>query len=151
MSFLAESRVELDAPASAAWATIADIPARPRWHPRLEHAWLDGPLEAGTRGGLKPEGVRAVSLVVEEVDPERRLVLRGVHGLPVAAGHYEHEIEPLGDGRCAVTIRMRVDGIAAPLVRRLAGRMISAWAGADSLERLAALIGERRAAASSDR
>lgn len=149
MSVLGESRSEVGARASVAWEAIADIAARPAWHPRLERSWLDGPLEVGTRGGLKPAGVRAVSLVVAEVMPERRLVLRGVHGLPVAAGHYEHEIEPLGETRCAVTIRMRVDGVAAPLVRRFAGRMISAWAGEESLERLTVMIRERGAIANS--
>ncbi len=138
MSVLAENRVEADVPAAAVWAVLADVPARVDWHPRLERAWLEGPLAPGTRGGLKPAGVRAVALEVEAVEPGRRLVLRGVHGLPVAAGHYEHEVEDLGGGRCAVTLRMRVDGIAAPLVRRFAGEMVSAWAGPAALERLIA-------------
>jgi uncharacterized protein YndB with AHSA1/START domain len=146
MSVLAESRTEVDAPASAVWSVLEDVAARPQWHPRLERAWLDGPLAPGTRGGLKPKGTRAVALEVEAVDPGRRLVLRGVHGLAVAAGHYEHELQPLGEDRCAVTIRMRVDGVAAPLVKRFAGRMVGAWAGPEPLAQLAELSRTRAAA-----
>ncbi len=139
MTVVALTRAELAVPAEAAWAALADVSARPQWHPGLESAGLDGPLTVGTRGRLKPRGTRAVGLVVEVVVPGRRLALRGVHGLPVAAGHYEHDIEPLGDDRCAVTLRMRVDGPLGPLIARLARRTLGAWAQPAPLERLEAL------------
>ena len=139
MTVIAETRVELAVPADAAWAALADVQARPQWHPRLESAALDGPLEPGTPDRFKPRGVRAVKVTVDAVDPGRRLDLRGVHGLPVAAGHYEHEVEPLGEDRCAVTLRMRVDGPLGPLVAKLAGRTLGAWAQPEPLARLEAL------------
>ncbi len=139
MTVVALTRAELAVPAEAAWAALADVSARPQWHPGLESAGLDGPLTVGTRGRLKPRGTRAVGLVVEVVVPGRRLALRGVHGLPVAAGHYEHDIEPLGDDRCAVTLRMRVDGPLGPLIGRLARRTLGAWVRPEPVARLEAL------------
>lgn len=140
---LAETRRELDVPAERLWSAVADVEARPQWHPRLEHARLHGPLVPGTRGELKPERVRAVRIVVEAVEPGRRLVLRGVHGLPVASGHYEHEVEPLADDRCAVTLRMRLEGPAATVIARFFSRPLKAWAQPEPLERLAALAAQR--------
>ncbi len=148
MTVVALTRAELAVPAEAAWAALADVPARPQWHPRLESAALDGPLAPGTRGRLKPRGVRAVSIAVEAVEPGRRLTLRGVHGLPVATGHYEHEVEPLGDDRCAVTLRMRVEGPLGPLIARLARRTLGAWARPEPLARLEALARTTRDTAS---
>jgi uncharacterized protein YndB with AHSA1/START domain len=142
---LAETTRTLDVPAAAVWDALADVAARPAWHPRLERAWLDGPLAPGTRGGLKPRGTRAVDLRVAVVEPGRRLDLAGVHGLPIATGRYEHEVRDLGDGRCEVTLRMSVEGPAARLVARLAGRLLRAWAQPEPLEALGALAAERRA------
>jgi uncharacterized protein YndB with AHSA1/START domain len=149
VTVVATTRAELAVPAEAAWAALADVSARPQWHPGLELARLDGPLAVGTRGRLKPRGIRAVELVVEVLAPGRRLALRGVHGLPVATGHYEHEVEPLGDGRCAVTLRMRVDGPLGPLIGRLASRTLGAWAQPAPLERLEALARDRQGSPSS--
>ena len=144
MIVLGESTREVDAPASAVWSVWADVSRRPEWHPRLESASLSGPFAVGTSGQLKPRGTRPVDITVAAVEPERRLVLDGVHSLPVATGHYVHEVEPLGDERCRVTHRMEVDGPAAWLVARLAGRLLRAWAQPEPLERLAALAAASR-------
>ena len=136
---LAESSRELDVPADVVWDLWADVPARPGWHPRLEWARLDGPLAPGTSGQLKPRGTRPVDLRVDTVEPGRRLVLAGVHALPIATGRYVHEVQPLGDDRCRVTHRMSVDGPAARVVARLAGRLLRAWAQPEPLDRFAAL------------
>lgn len=148
MRVLAETTRELDVPAAAVWDAWADVPLRPQWHPRLEWARLEGPLQPGTRGQLKPKGTRPVDLRVEAVEPGRRLVLAGVHTLPVATGRYEHVVEAVGDARCRVTHRMSVDGPAARLVARFAGRFLRAWAQPEPLDRLADLAaGQRRATA----
>ncbi|MTD44691.1 hypothetical protein GKE82_10415 [Conexibacter sp. W3-3-2] len=145
MPLLAETTATVPASAEAVWAVLADVEARPRWHPRLQRAWLDGPLAPGVRGGLHPERTRPVDLEVGVVQPQRRLTLVGVHGLPVARGTYEHELRPLGDDACEVTLRMRVDGPAARLVALLAGRLLRAWAQPGPLQALGALARERDA------
>ena len=134
---LAEATIETDAPPEAVWALWLDVEARPRWHPRLEWARLEGSPGLGTRGAWKPAGTRPVSVVITEFEPEHRLVLRGTHGPPIARGHYEHELEPLVGGGSRVTHRMRLSGPMARPIGRLLGRALGAFATPAALSVLA--------------
>ena len=134
---VAEASLAIDAPARAVWALWLDVPARPRWHPRLEWARLDGPATLGAHGAWKPAGTRPVQVEITAIEAPRRLVLRGTHGPPVARGHYEHELEPLPDGRTRVTHRLRLTGPLARPIGRLLGRPLSAFATPAALDALA--------------
>jgi hypothetical protein len=78
-----------------------------------------------------------VSVVITEFEPERRLVLRGTHGPPIARGHYEHELQPLEGGGSRVTHRMRLSGPMARPIGRLLGRALGAFATPAALSVLA--------------
>ena len=138
---LAEATIDTDAPPEAVWALWLDVQARPRWHPRLEWARLEGPAGPGTRGAWKPAGTRPVSVVITEFEPQRRLVLRGTHGPPIARGHYEHELDPLPGGGSRVTHRMRLSGPMARPIGRLLGRALGAFATPAALSVLAGQLG----------
>lgn len=138
---LAETTVRVDAPPEGVWALWCDVPARPRWHPRLEWARLDGPFVVGATGAWKPEGVRPVSVVITSIELERRLVLRGTHGPPVARGHYEHEVVPASGGGSLVTHRMRLTGPLAAPIGRLLGRALGSFATPSALAALADVLG----------
>ena len=134
---LAQATIDVEAPPEAVWALWTDVEARPRWHPRLEWARLEGVPAVGTRGAWKPAGTRPVSVVITELVPQRRLVLRGTHGPPIARGHYEHELQPLGGGGSRVTHRMRLTGPLARPIGRLLGRALGAFATPAALSVLA--------------
>ncbi len=134
---VAETSRRIDAPPVAVWALWLDVAARPRWHPRLEWARLDGPASVGARGAWKPAGARPVSVEITELEPQRRLVLRGTHGPPVARGHYEHELEPLADGATRVTHRLTLTGPLARPIARVLGRPLAAFATPAALGSLA--------------
>ena len=137
---VAEASLRVDVAPEAVWALWMDVEARPRWHPRLEWARLDGPATLGARGAWKPAGTRPVQVVVTAIEAPRRLVLRGTHGPPVARGHYEHEVQPLPDGGSLVTHRLRLTGPLARPIGRLLGRPLGAFAGPVALEALAKVL-----------
>ena len=137
---VAEASLAIDAPPGAVWALWMNVEARPRWHPRLEWARLDGPAVLGARGAWKPAGTRPVQVVVTAIDAPQRLVLRGTHGPPVARGHYEHELEPLADGGSLVTHRLRLTGPLGRPIGRLLGRPLGAFATPAALGALAGAL-----------
>ncbi|MDP9401297.1 MAG: SRPBCC family protein [Actinomycetota bacterium] len=142
MPLLAESTVETDADPAAVWAVWSDLALRPRWHPGLAWARLDGPLAPGTIGAWKPERARPVAVRVAEVVPGRRLVLVGTHGPPVARGHYEHEVVPRPGSGSVVTHRMRVTGPLARPIARLFGGALGVFAGEESTRAVVRLAAE---------
>jgi uncharacterized protein YndB with AHSA1/START domain len=135
---LAETTLDADVAPDAVWAVWADVPARPRWHPGLAWARLDGPLAVGARLAWKPERARPVALRVAELVPGRRLVLVGTHGPPVARGHYLHEAAPLPGGGCRVTHRMALSGPLAAPIAALFGRPLGVFGTPAAVEAVAA-------------
>ena len=142
MRVIAEASAETRADPAAVWAVWADAAVRPRWHPRLEWATLDGPLDAGTTGRWKRDRARPVSVRVDVVEPERRLVLVGIHGLPVARGHYEHELVALPGGGSRITHRMSLSGPLAAPIARLFGRPLGVSASPEAVAAVARLAEE---------
>lgn len=142
---LMETTVRIEATPAEVWALWLDFGARPRWHPRLEWARLDGAPTIGARGAWQPTGVRPVRVEITELEPERWLVLRGTHGPPVARGHYEHRVAPAARGGSVVTHRMRLTGPLAAPIGRLFGGPLGAFAAPAALDALSAALGAPRA------
>ena len=139
MRLLAEHSADTTAPPQAVWDVWADPTRRPLWHPRLEWARMEGPLVPGARGRWKPRGTRPVAVRVETATPTRRLVITGIHGLPVARGHYEHEVEPLPTGGSRITHRMSLSGPLARPLARLLGGMLAVSASPEAVRAVARL------------
>ena len=124
----------------------ADPDLRPRWHPRLEWARLDGPPVPGTTGRWKADRARRpVDVVVAEAVPGRRLVLDGTHGPKVARGHYVHEVAPAPGGGSTITHRMGLSGPLAAPIGLLFGRVLGVSASAEAVAAVARLAERRRA------
>lgn len=133
MRVLATSTTETTAAPEAVWRAWTDPALRPAWHPDLRWATYDGPVAPGTTGRWKPSRARPVDVVVTEADPTRRFVVRGTHGLPVARGHYVHELEALPGGGTRITHTMGLTGPAAGLLDRVLGRMLAVSATPDAV------------------
>jgi len=130
---LAESTADCSAPPDAVWAVWADPARRPDWHPRLEWATLDGAPAAGARGRWKPDRARPVHVTVDVAEPGRRLCFTGIHGLPVARGHYEYEVEPRPGGGSRLTHRVRLSGPLAGLIARFFAAPLGVSAGSEAV------------------
>jgi uncharacterized protein YndB with AHSA1/START domain len=147
MRVLAESSAHTTAAPEAVWAVWADAGLRPRWHPRLEWARLDGPTVPGTAGRWKADRARRpVDVVVAEAVPGRRLVLDGTHGPKVARGHYVHEVEPAPGGGSRITHRMGLSGALAAPIGLLFGRVLGVSASPEAVQAVARLAEDRPSA-----
>ncbi|MDP9376799.1 MAG: SRPBCC family protein [Actinomycetota bacterium] len=137
---IAEATTQVAASPDAVWSLWLDVAKRPLWHPRLEWARLDSSAAIGSRGQWKPERTRPVSVEITVLEPQRRLVLRGTHGPPVARGHYEHELAPITGGGSLLTHRMRLTGPLARPIGRLLGGALGVFATPAALTALAAQL-----------
>ena len=136
---LAEATADTSAPPAAVWAVWADPGLRPRWHPRLEWATLDGDPVRGTSGRWKPDRARALAVEVAEAEPGRRLSFTGVHGLPVARGHYEYEVQARPGGGSRLTHRVSLSGPLAAPIARFFGAPLGVSASPDAVAAVARL------------
>jgi uncharacterized protein YndB with AHSA1/START domain len=139
MHTVAEATTETTAAPEAVWAVWADWPARPQWHPRLAWSRLDGPVAAGATGAFKPDRARPVHVRVTVAEPARRLVVEAVHGVPLARGHYEHEVAALPGGGARLTHRVRLSGPLARPIGALLGRLLGVSASPAAVAAVARL------------
>lgn len=144
MRLLAEAVAETSASPAAIWAVWTDPAHRPKWHPRLEWATLQGPLAVGTEGRWKPDRAGPLSVRVAELEVGRRVVFDGIHGPPVARGRYEYELTPLpGAAGTRIVHRVLLSGPLARPIGRLFGRALGVSASAEAVAAVLALADDR--------
>lgn len=110
-------------PQDAAWRAISDVERWPEWLPTVTSVErLDpGPLGVGSRVRVRQPKLRPALLTVTSWEPGRAFSWGTRQpGLRFTA---DHELRPDGDG-CVVTLRVRFEGPASPLVRWLYGRLV---------------------------
>lgn len=135
---------EVPASADDVWAVLADFPGLAEWADNADHS---SPLSDPPTG---PDAVRRVQagrwVLVESVtvweEPTR--LAYDIDGMPKVLRHVSNEwrLEPLGPGRCRVSLTTRVDAGPRPpqrLVARIAGRRLAA-ASDTMLDGLAARV-----------
>ncbi len=112
-----EARTDIAAPAPRVWERLLDLAAWPTWDTSLER--VDGALVPDGRVTLHVTGnPRAFRLRVVELEPDRRLVLRGGMPLGLFSGTRRYLLEPLADDRTGFTMRETYAGPLAGLVAR---------------------------------
>jgi hypothetical protein len=79
---------------------------------------------------------------VAEAAEGRRLAFDGVHGLPVATGHYVYELEALGAGRSRLTHRVALSGPLAGPIARFFGRPLGVSASPEAIAAVVRLAEE---------
>ena len=82
-------------------------------------AELDGPVAEGATGTVRGAGGPASKLRVVEIEPQRRLVTEASERLMRL--RFEYELADAEDGRLRITHRVRMTGLATPLMRRTVG------------------------------
>jgi uncharacterized protein YndB with AHSA1/START domain len=101
------------------WALWTDVPGWPSWNPGVARAELDGPVAEGATGTVRGAGGPASKLRVLEIDPQRRFVTEASERLMRL--RFEFELTDAEDGELRITHRVRMTGLATPLMRRTVG------------------------------
>lgn len=99
MTLLASHTRTVPIPAAALFARWADVDTHPEWSKGLDWTRLDGPVELGARGRLKPAGGPSWRFEVTELEADR--VFADTTYLPGARLTFRHAAEPVdGAARC---------------------------------------------------
>jgi len=72
------TEIEIAAPPEAVWTVMAELQTWSEWNPVIAGMWLDGPLQAGTRGRLvidlgQPAGPQSRTVRLSTVRPPYEL------------------------------------------------------------------------------
>lgn len=120
------STTTLDTTVEQAWALTIDVEALPAVTPTVTAVErLDtGPLVVGSRARLFQPGLRPLVWTVEQLDGPHLFAwstrLLGVRMVGV------HELSPLGEDACQLTLRLVLEGRGARLLGLLGRRSLSA-------------------------
>ena len=135
-----EDSIDTPARRESVWALYTDVPGWASWNPAVGRAELDGPVAEGATGTVRGVGGPASKLKVLSVEPERRLVTEA------SERHmrlrFDHELSDGEDGRLRITHRVRMTGIATPLMKRTVGPRLE-----QTIPAALAALAERAAAA----
>ncbi len=122
---ITDSRV-IDAPAGRVWDLTLDLEALPEVTPTVTSIERldDGPVRVGSQARLEQPGLPSRVWTVEDVTAPHRFVwattLLGVRMVGI------HEIRPIDDDRCELTLAVEFSGFGAGLLGRLGRASIAA-------------------------
>jgi len=131
-----EHSVQAPASRERVWALLTDVSGWPSWNPGVGYAELDEPVSEGATGTVRAVGGPTSTLKVLAIEPERRLVTETSERLMRL--RFEHELTDVEDGQLRITHRVRMTGLATPLLRRTVGARLERSIPA-ALETLVAL------------
>lgn len=106
------------------------------WSPDTEWVRLDGPVEVGTHGVLKPKGGPKTKFVISACTPGREYT--DTSRLPGARLVFRHTVEPAAPG-CELHVQVTMDGPLAWVWAKILGGGFRESAQGD-LDRLVRLV-----------
>ena len=120
----------------AYFARWIDHDTWPQWSPDTEWVRVDGPVEVGTRGVLKPRGGPRVKFVISACTSGREYT--DISRLPGARMVFQHTVEPAEHG-CELHVRVTMEGPLAFVRSRIMGGGFRESVPAD-LDRLVRIV-----------
>jgi uncharacterized membrane protein len=124
--------VEIEAPAPAVWAVLADVTRWPEWTPTMNEVRLRDAdtLGPASRADIRqPKLPKAVWTVTEFEDGHRfAWAARGLGFRTVG----DHLVEPLDGGRCRVTLGVETTGPLARPFWRIAGDLTERYVATEA-------------------
>lgn len=121
---------------AAYFARWIDHDSWPQWSPDTQWVRLNGPVEVGTRGVLKPTGGPKAKFSISACTPGREYTDTTL--LPGARLVFQHLVEPAATG-CALDVRVTIDGPLAFVWSKIVGSGFRESAQAD-LDRLVQIV-----------
>ena len=107
-----------------------------KWDPAVEWVRLDGTLQVGTRGEMKPKGGPKTKFTITRVDPCRGFSDRS--HLPLTNLDFNHDVTRASDGTVTITHTVTFSGPLAFIFSRIIGKNIKAGLP-DAVQKLAQL------------
>lgn len=107
---------------SQIWQVWQDVETWNSWDEGIEYAYLDGPFEAGTSGGLKPKEGPLLKTKLVKIEPYRLFVQEA--RLLCAQVIMTHVITTTNNGITEVTFQTDIQGPLAFFYTFLLGRSI---------------------------
>jgi uncharacterized protein YndB with AHSA1/START domain len=117
-----EHSVQAPASRGRVWELWTDVSGWPSWNPGVGHAQLDGPMTEGATGTVRAVGGPTSTLKVLAIEPGRRFVTETSEWLMRL--RFEYELAEEEGGQLLVTHRVRMTGLATPLLRYTVGRRL---------------------------
>jgi uncharacterized protein YndB with AHSA1/START domain len=114
-----EHSVQAPASRERVWALWTDVSGWPSWNPGVGRAELDGPVIEGATGTVRAKGGPTSTLKVLAVEPERRLVTETSERFMRL--RFEQELADVEGGQLRITHRVRMTGLATPVMRYTVG------------------------------
>lgn len=114
-----EHSVQAPASRERVWALWTDVAGWPSWNPGVGRAELEGPVAEGAIGTIRAVGGPSSTLKVLAVEPERRFVTETSERLMRL--RFEQELADAEGGQLRIIQRVRMTGLATPLMRRTVG------------------------------
>jgi hypothetical protein len=91
-----EHRTKVAAAPETIFRIYEDVANWHTWDPDTKRAFLNGPLQPGSRGKLTPTKGNTVPMLVTEVDANRLFTVESK--IPLFRMRFEHELKPNADG-----------------------------------------------------
>jgi uncharacterized membrane protein len=117
-----EHTIDIDAPAEAVWAAVADVPGWPKWTESVSTAeWVgDSGLAVGHAARIKQPKLRTTTWKVTAVDEGRSFTWEAKSpGFVIVASH---SIAPR-EGGVTVTLSTEVSGLLAPIIGAMTAKI----------------------------
>jgi hypothetical protein len=114
------SALEVDVPPTAVWEkAYANAEAWPEWNAEIKRASLDGRLALGAKAKIVFRTGLRLRFHVVEYEEER--LFTDESRLPGARMGHRHLVEPTESGGSRLTNTIYIEGVLAPLWRRIMG------------------------------
>ena len=111
------SRAEIAAPPDRVWETLLDVTAWPSWDPALDR--VEGTIALGSKVTIHVrDSSRPFRLRVVELEPARRLVLRGGMPLGLFSGTRRYALDVTGEAGTDFAMEESYAGPLAPAITR---------------------------------
>jgi uncharacterized protein YndB with AHSA1/START domain len=116
-----ERTIEVPASAASTWQVLQDVESWPTWTPTFQQVDLEGPLAEGTKVRIEQPGRKAMTYVIQALEPGRRFQWGST-----GPGHdrADHVVEPTGPDSCTVTLTFEMTGWVGALAGVIYGRKI---------------------------
>jgi hypothetical protein len=112
-----EARQTTSASPAAVWQRWVSVDKWPEQDPGMEAARLEGPLAAGSKIIMKPKGNKESTVVITELEQERRFTTEGK--IPLGFLRFEHEIVETSNGQTTFLHRVSIKGPLTPILRKV--------------------------------
>ena len=126
------TRISIHAPASRVWQTLIDVERWPEWTPSVRKIERLDPTPLGLGGRVRIEQPKLAPAVWTVTDWRPEAAFTWVSRRPGIVVTAVHAIDVTTASACDATLTVCFEGLLAPLVRLLSGRLTQHYMGLEA-------------------